>query len=81
MKWVTFYYDVMQNKIYDLVEHKDKVAATEYFKKHYKDYSQLQTEIKVKLPMVVYGFPLSRQYIGMTLCSFKKRYGDVEVIE
>jgi hypothetical protein len=79
MKWVTFYHDVMSDKIYDFVEHKDKVSATEYFKKHYKDYFQLQTEIKVKLPMT-YGLPFLGQYIGMTLCSFKKRYGDVEVI-
>ncbi len=78
MKWVTFYYDVMQNKIYDFVEHKDKVAATKYFKKHYKDYFQLRTEIKVKLPMT-YVSPF-RRYVGMTLCSFKKQFGDVEVI-
>lgn len=33
MKWVTFYYDAMSDKIYDFVEHKDKVSVTEYFKK------------------------------------------------
>lgn len=79
MKWVTFYYDAMRGGVYDFVEHKDKASATEYFKKHYKKYFQLQTEIKVKLPMT-YGLPFFWQYIGMTLCSFKKRYGDVEVI-
>lgn len=79
MKWVTFYHDVMQNKIYDFVEHKDKIAATEYFEKHYKCYFQLRTKTKVKLPMT-YGFPF-RRYVGMTLYSFKKHFGDVEMIE
>lgn len=78
MKWVTFYHDVMSDKIYDFVEHKDKASATEYFKKHYKKYFQLRTKIKVELPMT-YGFPF-RKYVGMTLRSFKKQFGDVEVI-
>lgn len=76
MKWVTFYHDVMSDKIYDFVEHKDKASATEYFKKHYKKYFHLQTEIKVKLPMT-YGFPF-RKYVGITLRSFKQQFGDVE---
>ncbi len=76
MKWVTFYYDAMSDKIYDFVEHKDKVSATEYFTKHYKDYFQLRKEIKVKLPMT-YGFSF-RKYVGITLRSFKKHFGDVE---
>lgn len=78
MKWVTFYYDAMRGGVYDFVEHEDKASATEYFKKHYKKYFQLRTKIKVELPMT-YGFPF-RKYAGMTLRSFKKQFGDVEVI-
>jgi hypothetical protein len=76
MKWVTFYYDAMSDKIYDFIEHKDKASATEYFKNHYKHYFQLRTEIQVKLPMT-YGYPFHK-YAGITLYSFKKQFGDVE---
>lgn len=79
MKWVTFYYDVMRGGVYDFVEHEDKASATEYFKKHYKKYFQLRTEIKVELPMS-YGFPF-RKYVGITLAYFKKQFGEVKVIE
>lgn len=79
MKWVTFYYDAMRGGVYDFVEHEDKAQATEYFKKHYKKYFQLRTKIKVELPMT-YGFPF-RKYVGITLASFKKQFGEVKVIE
>ena len=75
-KWVTFYYDVMSDKVYDFVEHKDKASATKHFKKHYKDYFQLATDTQIELPMT-YGFPF-RKYAGITLRSFEKQFGKIE---
>lgn len=72
MRWVTYYEDVMMGgKVADIVIHKDKNAATRYFKTHYKDYFQLNPKrIEVKLPMR-YGFPF-RAFYGVSLLKFKR---------
>lgn len=73
MKWVTYYEHVMWGgKVADLVVHKDKAAATAYFKSHCTDYFQLNPEkIDVKLPMS-YGLGF-RAYHGVSLRTFRKR--------
>lgn len=70
-KWVTFYYDLMSG-IHDLVEHKNKEDATEYFKKHYRGHFQLNRSIKIELPMS-YGYP-HRKYIGMSKRKFENEF-------
>lgn len=73
MRWVTYYEDAMMGgKVADIVIHKDKDAATKYFKAHYKDYFQFNPKyIKVKLPMR-YGFPF-RAFYGVSLLTFKRK--------
>lgn len=47
-KWVTFYWSIMNGTV-DLVEHKDKETAREYFLNHYKkyfEYFDLNTDMK-----------------------------------
>ena len=73
MRWVTYYEDVMMGgKVADIVIHKDKDAATQYFKAHFRDYFQLNPKsIKVKLPMS-YGM-VFRSFKGVSLLTFKRR--------
>ena len=73
MRWVTYYEHIlMGGKVSDVVVHKDKESATEYFKHHCKSYFQFNPKhIKVKLPMW-YGFPF-RAFHGVSLLIFKRR--------
>ena len=79
MRWVTYYESVMMGgKVSDVVVHKDKESATEYFKHHCKSYFQFNPKhifkskhIKVKLPMR-YGYPF-RAFHGVSLLIFKRR--------
>ena len=74
MRWVTYYENVMtgDGKVADLVIHKDKESATEFFRAHYRDYFQINPKhIKVKLPMS-YGF-VFRSFNGVSLLTFKRR--------
>lgn len=73
MRWVTYYEDLMMNgKVADIVIHKDKESATEFFRAHYRDYFQINPKhIKVKLPMS-YGF-VFRSFSGVSLLTFKRR--------
>lgn len=62
-KWVTFYWSIMNGNV-DLVEHKDKKTAREYFLNHYKKYFALDTgmEKDCKLP-TSYGYSHRRFYV------------------
>jgi hypothetical protein len=72
MRWVTYFDDLMiEGGVADVVLHKDKESATEYFKAHYKDYFRLNNKLEVKLPMR-YGFPF-RAFYGVSLLKFKRR--------
>lgn len=69
-KWVTFYWSIMNGNV-DLVEHKDKKTAREYFLDHYKKYFALDTGMKkdCKLP-TSYGYSHRRFYV-MTKREYK----------
>ena len=73
MRWVTYFEDLMMGgKVSDVVIHKDKESATEFFKAHYRGYFQINPKyLKVKLPMR-YGFPF-RAFYGVSLLKFKRR--------
>lgn len=73
-KWVTFYDDL--SGIHDLKIHNSKDIATDYFKKHYRNYFQLSTKTEIKLPMT-YGYP-HRKFVGMSKQMFEKRYGVIK---
>lgn len=71
-KWVTFYNDMFCG-MRDITIHENKKVATKYFKKNYRNYFELAQKIEVELPMS-YGYPM-RKFIGISLPTFKKRYG------
>ena len=73
-KWITFYEDILRNKISNCAIHDNKEEATKHFKNHYKQFFQLSQNIEVKLPMS-YGYP-HRKYRGMSVIKFKKVYGE-----
>lgn len=76
-KWVTFYWSIMNGTV-DLVEHKDKETAREYFFNHYKkyfEYFDLNTDMKknCKLP-TSYGYS-HRRFYAMTKREYKIFFG------
>lgn len=74
MRWVTFYYDLLWNQVFDLEVHTNKENALEYFNKHCNSYFQLNTQFKAdKLP-ATYGYPL-RKFCGISARAFKKEFG------
>lgn len=73
-RWITFYYDVLREHVFDLKAHPDRETALKYFNQHCKDYFQLNTKFKAdKLP-ASYGYPL-RKYWGISAPAFKKKFG------
>lgn len=74
MRWTTFYYDVLRDRVFDLKVHNNKEDALSYFNKHCKQYFQVNTQFKAdKLP-VTYGYPM-RKYCGISVRAFKKEFG------
>lgn len=74
MRWVTFYYKLLENKVFDLKVHSDKESALKYFNKQCNQYFQLNSQFKAdKLP-ATYGYPM-RKYCGMSARAFKKEFG------
>lgn len=73
MRWVTFYYDVLKDKVFDLKVHSDKESALFYFNTHCKIYFQVNTSYKAdKLP-ATYGYPM-RKFCGISARAFKKEF-------
>lgn len=72
-RWVTFYYDVIRNKVSDLKGHKTKDEALIWFNNNCKSYFQANTNFKAdKLP-ATYGYPM-RKYCGVSAQSFKRMF-------
>ena len=79
MRYATFYYDLLQDRVSDLKVHEDKETALKYFNAHCRNYFQLNTQWKAdKLP-AVYGYPM-RTYYGVSARTFKKMF-DVSIDE
>lgn len=72
-RWVTFYMDLIQNRIIDYQEHADKATAERYFRMHYRKYFPIAPKVAVRLPMS-YGFPF-RKFYGVSIWSFHKYFG------
>ena len=73
MRWVTFYHDLLNNKVCALKIHDNKEDALDYFNKHCKDYFQLNIQFKAdKLP-ASYGYPM-RAFYGISARAFKKMF-------
>lgn len=78
-RWITFYYEVVNDRVYDLKVHDSKDEALKCFNKRCKNYFQLNTQFKTdKLP-ASYGYPL-RRYYGISANAFKKMF-DVTIDE
>lgn len=74
MRWVTFYYNLVSDKVSDLTVHENKETALKYFNTHCRNYFQLNMRWKAdKLP-ATYGYPM-RKYCGISATAFKKRFG------
>lgn len=74
MRWVTFYYDVLRDKVFDLKVHSDKEKALSYFNKHCKIYFQLNSQFKAEKLPATYGYPM-RKFCGISTRAFKKEFG------
>lgn len=73
MRWVTFYYSVLNDSVSDLKVHSNKEEALKYFNKHCKQYFPINSQFKVdKLP-ATYGYPL-RKYCGISARAFKEQF-------
>jgi len=73
MRWITFYYDSLRNRVFDLKVHDNKESALKYFNTHCKDYFQINTSFKAdKLP-ASYGYVMRRFY-GISARAFKKMF-------
>ena len=54
MRWTTFYYDLLSDRVFDLKVHNNKEDALDYFNKHCKDYFQINSQFKAdKLPVKI----------------------------
>ena len=74
MRYVTFYYDLLQDRVSDLKAHENKETALKYFNTHCRNYFQLNVRYKAdKLP-ATYGYPM-RKYCGISATAFKKQFG------
>lgn len=73
MRWVTFYYDLLGNKVFDLKAHSDKESALKYFNKQCKKYFQLNSQFKADNLPATYGYP-HRKYCGISAKAFKKEF-------
>jgi len=59
MRWTTFYYDLLSDRVFDLKVHNNKEDALDYFNKHCKDYFQINSQFKAdKLPVKIVDIEL-----------------------
>lgn len=70
-KWVTFYWDMISG-VQDFEMHDSKEAAARYFTNNRKNYFEINTPMKVKLPCS-YGFP-HRKFYAMSKRMFDKKF-------
>lgn len=74
MRWVTFHYNALTNKISALNVHENKEIALKYFNSTMQDFFEINVDFKAdKLP-ATYGYTL-RKYCGISARAFKKEFG------
>lgn len=74
MRWVTFHYHVLTNKVSALKVHENKETALKYFNSTMRDFFEINTNVKAdKLP-ATYGYAL-RKFCGISARAFKKEFG------
>ena len=73
MRYVTFYYDLMNERVSALKVHQTKESALKYFNQHCHGFFKINTKFKAdKLP-ATYGYPL-RKYCGVSAIAFRKMF-------
>ncbi len=76
MRYVTFYYSIMGG-IQDVEYHSDMPTALQYFKKHYRNYFQLNVPFNPPELPASYGYG-HRRYFGMSIRQYNKYWKDKE---
>lgn len=72
-RWVTFYYDQINERVLSLIIHDNREDALKYFNRHCGEYFELNTRFKAdKLP-ASYGYAV-RRYYGISATAFKKMF-------
>lgn len=79
MRYTTFYYDLLQNRVSNLKIHESKEEALKYFNSQCRKWFELNTKFKADKFPASYGYPM-RKYYGMSVRAFKKMF-DISVDE
>ena len=74
MRWITFHYNQLTDRVSALKVHENKETALKYFNSTMRCFFNINTNFKAdKLP-ATYGFAL-RKYCGISATAFKKEFG------
>ncbi|MCR4999164.1 MAG: hypothetical protein K6A05_04905 [Lachnospiraceae bacterium] len=76
-KWVTYYSDLLHG-VYGIKIHKNREEATNYFKNHYRDAFQINTNLRKIILPASYGYA-HRRFVGTSIGKFKKIYPDIDL--
>lgn len=74
-KWVTYYWSILGG-VQDLEVHPDRESATKDFQRRHRNYFELNTPFKAKLPCR-YGF-WHRGFFGETKRNYERQFGKIE---
>lgn len=72
MRYVTFYYSILGG-LRDKVVHSDMPTALRHFKRHFRDYFQLNTPFNPTSLPASYGFA-HRRFYGMSIREYNKNW-------
>lgn len=74
MRWVTFHYNVLTERVSALKVHGSKEEALKYFNSTLKGFFEINTNFKAKKLPATYGYAW-RKYCGISARAFKKEFG------
>lgn len=74
MRWVTFHYNELTERVSALKVHENKETALKYFNSNMRDFFEINTNFKAKELPATYGYAL-RKYCGISARAFKKEFG------
>jgi hypothetical protein len=74
MRWVTFHYNGMTERVSALKVHENKETALKYFNSTMIGFFEINTNFKAKKLPATYGYAL-RKYCGISARAFKKEFG------
>jgi len=74
MRWVTFHYNELTEKVSKLKVHENKETALKYFNSNMRDFFEININFKAQELPATYGYAL-RKYCGISARAFKKEFG------